>query len=113
VSGALFNAPDHLLGTVPHSSKFCRSAQAVKSVREGLTASLQLGFKPDSFDPGLWLRHEFPNRFKDDPKLGVVLLLQLIEASGKPLVRSDHLSKLNNLSHDGDVCLHRALESMA
>jgi len=65
----------------------------------------QLGFEPDSFDLGPWLRHEFTNRLEDDPKLGIVLLLQLIEASGKPLIRADHLSKLNERSHDGDVHL--------
>lgn len=67
------------------------------------TAAMQLCFEPDLFDLGLWLRHEFTNRLKDDPKVGVVLLFQLIEASGKPLVRGDHLSKMNNRSHYGDV----------
>ena len=80
--------------------------------------SLLLGFEPDSFDLELWLRHEFTNRLEDNPKLGIVLLLQLIEASSKPLVRTDHLSKLNKRSHDGDVHLDGALtmqqlESMA
>jgi hypothetical protein len=88
-------------------------SQLVRSVWEGSTVSQQLGFEPDSFDLELWLRYEFTNCFEDNQKLGVVLLFQLIEASGKPLVRSDHPSKSNNLSHDGDVCLHRALESMA
>ena len=41
VSGALFNAPDHLLRTVRPSAKPCRSAQLVRSMREGSTASLR------------------------------------------------------------------------
>jgi hypothetical protein len=47
----------------------------------------RLGFEPDLFDLEFWLRHEFPNRLENDPKLGIVLLLQRIESSGKPLVR--------------------------
>lgn len=79
--------------------------QAVRLVREGSTAFPQLGFESNSFDLGLWLRHEFLNCFENDPKLAVVFLFQFIEASGKPLVRADHLSKLNERSHDGDVDL--------
>ena len=45
----------------------------------------QSRFEPDSFDLGLWLSHEFTNRLEDDPKLGIVLFLKLIEASSKPL----------------------------
>jgi hypothetical protein len=51
------------------------------------TVVTQLGFEPDSFDLGPWLRHEFTNRLEDDPKLGIVLLLQFIESPGKSLVR--------------------------
>ena len=87
MSWALLNTLDHLLGTVRPSSKSCRSAQAVRSVREGLTASPQLGFEPDSFDLGLWLRHEFTNGLEDNPKLAIVFLFQFIESPGKPLVR--------------------------
>ena len=61
-----------------------RSAGAVRSpselggrFRRGHYAP-QLGFEPDSFDLGLWLRHEFTNRFEDDPKLAVVFLFQFI-----------------------------------
>ena len=53
----------------------------------GIDCVWQLGFEPDSSDLGLWLRHEFLNRLEDDPKLGFVFLLQLNEASGKPLVQ--------------------------
>ena len=96
--------PDYLLKMVRPSAKPCRSAQLVRSS----TAVTQLGFEPDSFDLGLWFHHEFTNRLEDNPKLGIVLLLQLIEASGKPLVRADHLSKLNKRSHDGNVYLDGA-----
>ena len=53
----------------------------------GIDCVWQLGFEPDSFDLGLWLRHEFTNGFEDDPKLAVVFLFQFIESPGKPLVR--------------------------
>ena len=54
-------------------------------------------------DLGCRLRHEFTNGLEDDPKLAIVLLLQLSEASGKPFVRGDHFSKLHKRSHDGNV----------
>jgi hypothetical protein len=53
----------------------------------GIGGVLQLGFEPDSSDLGLWLCHKITNRVEDDPKLGIVLFLQFIEASRKPLVR--------------------------
>ena len=72
---------------------------------------LPSGLESDAAGFWRWLCHEFTNRFEDDTKLAIVLLLQLIEASGKPLVRADHLSKLNKRSHDGNVHLDRALAS--
>ena len=66
----------------------------------------QLGFEPDSFDLGLWLRHEFTNCLEDDPKLAVVFLFQFIKPPRESLVRTDHLSKLNERSHDGNVHLN-------
>ncbi len=58
----------------PQPAKSGRSAQLVRSS----TAVTQLGFEPDSFDLGLWLCHEFTNCLEDNPKLRIVLLLQLI-----------------------------------
>jgi hypothetical protein len=39
----------------------------------------------------------------------VVFLFQFIEPPGKPLVRADHFSKLNERSHNGNVDLDGAL----
>ncbi|MEI8015731.1 MAG: hypothetical protein WCH20_12950 [Nitrospira sp.] len=69
----------------------------------------RLGLEPDSFDLGLWLCHEFPNCFENDPELTVLFLFQFIESSGKSLVRADHLSKLNKCSHNGNIYLDGSL----
>jgi len=66
---------------------FARGAQLVGS--GGIDRVQLLSFESDSFDLGLWLRHQFPNGLKDNPKPGIVLLLQLIESSGKPLLGVD------------------------
>jgi hypothetical protein len=63
------------------------------------------GLESDAAWFGFRLRHEFTNGFEDDTKLAIVLLLQLVEAPGKPLVRGDQLSKLNKRSHNGNVHL--------
>ena len=39
-------------------------------------------------------RDEFTNGFEYNTKLAIVLLLQLIEAPGKPLVRDEHLTEM-------------------
>jgi len=73
----------------------------------GIDGVRQLGFEPDSFDLGFWLRHEFPNRLEDDPKLTVVLLFQFIESPGKGFIRANHLLQVDAGPHDGDVSLNR------
>ena len=72
---------------------------------------LTLDLESDAAWFGFRFRHEFTNGFEDDTKLAIVLLLQLIEAPGKPLVRGDHRSKLNKRSHNGDIHLNCSLAS--
>jgi len=69
----------------------------------------RLGLEPDSFNLGLWLCHEFANGLEDGSEPAVVFLFQFIESPGKPLVGANHLSKLNERSHDGDVHLNCTL----
>ena len=47
--------------------------------------------------------HQFANRIKDDPKLGVVLLLQLSEMAGQFDVRGEELPESDERPHDLDV----------
>jgi hypothetical protein len=67
---------------------------------------LTLDLESDAAWFGVRFRHEFTNGFEDDTKLAIVLLFQLIEASGKPLVGCDHFSKLNKRSHNHYVHLY-------
>ena len=67
---------------------------------------LASGLEPDTAGFRLWLCHEFTNGFEDDPKLGVVLFLQFVEATGKDFIRADQLPEANKCPHDGDVYLY-------
>lgn len=77
----------------------------------GNVVTLLRGFEADAAGFGFRLRHEFTNGFEDNPKLAIVLFLQLIKASGKPFVRGDHFSKLDKRSHNGNVDLNGSLAS--
>ena len=70
---------------------------------------LASGFEPDTAGFRRWLCHEFANGFEDDSKLGVVLFLQFVEASGKGFVGADHLPEANKCPHDGNVDLNGSL----
>jgi len=69
----------------PHFFQILQVGPADALGSGGIDCVRQLDLEPDSFDLGLWLRHEFTNRLEYDPKPGIILLLQFIEASRKLL----------------------------
>src|ERR1022692_3324959 len=89
------------IGTLPLTNSSTGSKSRINSPVKSFSDK---SYPPFLFRLRRW-HHQLPDRLEHDTKMGIVLLLEVIQLTRQVLVRGEHFPQTDESAHDGDVDL--------